>query len=81
MGAAITLLPVPLIPLIVGAQVLNGFLLPVILIFILRLVNDRSLMGEHVNGPVYNVLAWGTTVFIGALSLILLGVTFLGLGG
>ena len=81
MGAAITLLPVPLIPLIVAAQVLNGFLLPVILIFILRLVNDRSLMGEHVNGPVYNVLAWGTTVFIGALSLILLGVTFLGLGG
>ncbi|OLD52287.1 MAG: Mn transporter [Chloroflexi bacterium 13_1_40CM_2_70_6] len=81
MGAAITLLPVPLIPLIVGAQVLNGFLLPVILIFILRLVNDRSLMGEHVNGPVYNVLAWGTTVFIGTLSLILLGVTFLGLGG
>ena len=81
MGAAITLLPVPLIPLIVGAQVLNGFLLPVILIFILRLVNDRSLMGKHVNGPVYNVLAWGTTVFIGALSLILLGVTFLGLGG
>jgi len=81
MGAAITLLPVPLIPLIVGAQVLNGFLLPVILIFILRLVNDRSLMGEHVNGPVYNVLAWGTTVFIGALSLILLGVTFLDLGG
>ena len=81
MGAAITLLPVPLIPLIVGAQVLNGFLLPVILIFILRLVNDRSLMGEHVNGPVYNVLAWGTTVFIGAVSLILLGVTFLDLGG
>jgi len=81
MGAAITLLPVPLIPLIVGAQVLNGFLLPVILIFILRLVNDRSLMGEHVNGPVYNVLAWSTTVFIGALSLILLGVSFLGLGG
>jgi len=81
LGAVITLLPVPLIPLIVAAQVLNGFLLPVILVFILRLVNDRTLMGEHVNGPLYNLLAWGTTAFVGAISLILLGVTFLGLGG
>jgi len=42
----------------VGIQVLNGMLLPVILIFLLLLVNDRRLVGSLANGLIYNVLSW-----------------------
>jgi Mn2+/Fe2+ NRAMP family transporter len=45
-------------------------LLPVILFAVLRLVNDRELMGQHVNGPLYNVAAWLTAVIVTILSLL-----------
>ena len=44
-------------------------LLPVVLIAVLLLVNDRELMGEHVNGPLHNVLAWATAIVVTILSL------------
>ena len=51
-------------------QVINGLLLPVILFAILKLVNDRELMGSHVNGPLYNLGAWLTAIVVTLLSLL-----------
>lgn len=72
-GAAIAIIPeLPLIKVLLVTQVINGLLLPVILFAILRLVNDRDLMGTHVNGPVYNLGAWITAIIVTALSLLLI---------
>lgn len=63
----------PLISVIVSAQVLNGVLLPVILLFTLKLINDRGVMGAHVNGRVSNAIAWSFTVaLIGTSAMLLL---------
>ncbi len=70
-GAGFVLIPnAPLLGVIFYSQVLNGILLAPILIFMLILVNNRRLMGEHVNGLVYNVLAWATVVIVGVLTLV-----------
>jgi Mn2+/Fe2+ NRAMP family transporter len=53
------------------SQVANGVALPFVLIFILVLVNRESLMGDHVNGPFFNTVAWVTTVVMIALTLLL----------
>jgi NRAMP (natural resistance-associated macrophage protein)-like metal ion transporter len=69
-GAIVAMLPgLPLIDALLNMQVINGLLLPVLLIAILRLVNDKEVMGEHTNGPVYNVAAWLTAIIVSALSL------------
>jgi Mn2+/Fe2+ NRAMP family transporter len=69
-GAVVAMLPgLPLIDALLNMQVINGLLLPVLLIAILRLVNDREVMGEHTNGPVYNAAAWLTAILVSALSL------------
>lgn len=58
-GALVVLLPgLDLVPVIVASQNLQGLLLPVVLIFMVLLANDRRLMGEHRNGRLGNVLAW-----------------------
>ena len=69
---------IPVIPLLVGVQVVNGALLPIPLFFIWRLAANRELMGKHRNGPVFNVIARLTVVATSALSILLLGVTFYG---
>lgn len=72
-GAAIAVIPnLPLIRVLLVTQVINGLLLPVILFAILRLVNNRELMGEYVNGPLYNVGAWLTAIIVTLLSLLLI---------
>jgi Mn2+/Fe2+ NRAMP family transporter len=53
---------------------LNGCLLPVLLVFILLLINDRRLTGDLRNGPVQNVLGWGTVVLV-TCAVVLLFVT------
>ncbi|HKC65177.1 MAG TPA: Nramp family divalent metal transporter [Pyrinomonadaceae bacterium] len=69
-GAIVAMMPgLPLIDALLNMQVVNGLLLPVLLIAILRLVNDREVMGEHTNGPIYNIVAWLTAIIISALSL------------
>ena len=71
-GAGLVLIPgVPLIRMILWSQVLNGILLPVILVFIVRLVNRRDLMNEWVNSRFYNAVAWLTVVTMIVLSLAL----------
>lgn len=60
-GAAVILIPdFPLVKIAVLSQVLNGVLLPFILVFMLLLVNKRDLMGTHVNSRFFNVVAWIT---------------------
>jgi Mn2+/Fe2+ NRAMP family transporter len=77
LGAIVVLIPgISLIPLIISAQIANGILLPVILIFILRLATDRRVMGDAVNGPMTTVLGWGVAVLAGSLSLGYLFVSF-----
>ena len=72
-GAAIAVIPeLPLIRVLLVTQVINGLLLPVILFAILRLVNNRELMGSHVNGRFYNIGAWLTAVSVSLLSLLLI---------
>ena len=46
--------------------------LPVILIAVLKLVNNRELMGAHVNGPLYNIAAWLTTIIVSVLSILVI---------
>ncbi len=70
-----------LVPIIVGSQNLQGILLPVVLVFMVLLVNDRRLMGAHANGRWGNVLAWGAVAVVVALNVVLLGVTVLGAVG
>ncbi|HQL90120.1 MAG TPA: Nramp family divalent metal transporter [Syntrophales bacterium] len=73
LGAALILIPgAPLIGIMLVSQVVNGILLPFVLIFILLLVNDGELMGTHVNGRVYNGLCWILAAILIVLSLALL---------
>jgi Mn2+/Fe2+ NRAMP family transporter len=65
------------IQLLLVVQVIDCLLLPFILFSILRLVNNRRLMGDMVNGPVYNVVARITAVVVTALSLVYVGSTLL----
>jgi NRAMP (natural resistance-associated macrophage protein)-like metal ion transporter len=70
-GAAIAVIPnLPLFRVLLVTQVINGLLLPFVLFAILRLVNNRELMGAHVNGPVYNLAAWLTAIVVTALSVL-----------
>lgn len=60
-GAVVALIPgLPIFPMLVGIQVLNGVLLPFTLVFILLLINREKLTGELKNTPIYNLLGWGT---------------------
>src|SRR4051812_13954034 len=61
LGAGVLLLPrFPLFRVMVLSQVVNGILLPFVLVFMLLLINDREVMGEHVNRRWYNVVSWIT---------------------
>jgi Mn2+/Fe2+ NRAMP family transporter len=76
-GAAIILLPIQsLIQAMMLSQTLNGVLLPVILITMLVLINDKRLMGKFSNGRIFNILAWATVVTLIILATILVVVTF-----
>ena len=78
-GASAALIPgIPVIPLLVGVQVVNGALLPILLVFIWRLSASRELMGEHRNGPVFNAIALLTVAATSGLSILLIGITFYG---
>lgn len=65
LGAVCALVPgLPVIQWLLFAQVLNGALLPVILVFVLRLSNDRRLVGDLKNSRLNNILGWGTFALI-----------------
>jgi NRAMP (natural resistance-associated macrophage protein)-like metal ion transporter len=72
LGAAIILLPLKsLIQTMIASQTLNGVLLPVILIVMLRLVNDKRRMGRWVNGRVFNGLTWAMVTVLILLTVVL----------
>jgi Mn2+/Fe2+ NRAMP family transporter len=74
LGAGIIMIPrIPLIPVMYISQVINGIVLPVILIFMLLLINNKKLMGEHANKRVYNWISWATVAVLSILSLVYLG--------
>ncbi len=81
-GGALILIPgIPLVKIAVLSQVLNGVLLPFVLVFMLVLVNKRSLMGEKRNPRWYNVIAWSLTVLVISLTVAMLGMQLFGTGG
>jgi len=61
-----------LVPMTILSQVLNGVLLPFVLYFMLRLINNKELMGKHTNSRWFNVIAWATTVIVVGLSLVMM---------
>jgi Mn2+/Fe2+ NRAMP family transporter len=83
LGAGIILLPIKsLVQAMLASQTLNGVLLPVILVVMLRLINDRRLMGKFVNGRGFNVLSWAMVIVLIVLTIILVVTsTFPGLLG
>ncbi len=80
-GAAVALTPVNLIRLLVGTQVLQGVITPVVLGFILVLANRRRLLGTAVNGPVFRKVALVSVLAVAGMSVVYLFQTLLGLLG
>ena len=71
-GAAVVLIPnFPLVKFSILSQVLNGILLPLVLVFMLKLINKHDLMGKYTNTRWFNLIAWTTAIIVTALSLVL----------
>ncbi len=71
----------PLVFLMVLSAVINGLLLPFVLVFALLLVNNKKLMGEYTNSRTYNYISWATVVTIIILTSFLVVTTFMPLNG
>ncbi len=70
--ALVAIIPgLPLVKVIVLSQDVNGILLPIILIYVLKIINDPRVMGEHVNTRTYNVIAWAFSLALIGLSVTL----------
>ncbi|MCX6785763.1 MAG: divalent metal cation transporter [Candidatus Komeilibacteria bacterium] len=70
--AALVLIPkIPLIKVMLLSQSINGILLPIILIFVMLIINNKKIMGEHVNKPIGNIISWLTIIGIIAATIIL----------
>ena len=67
---------IPMIPLLIASQALNTLFLPLIFVVMLKLINDKQLMGPHVNGPIFNFIAWITIGGFTLISLLMLYLTF-----
>jgi Mn2+/Fe2+ NRAMP family transporter len=77
LSALIILIPgAPLIKISIWSQVLNGILLPVVLISMILLINNKKIMGAYVNNMTQNIIGWTTVVVLVGLSLILLFMPF-----
>ena len=72
-GAAVVLMPrFPMVKMAILSQILNGVLLPFVLYFMLKLINNKELMGKHTNTRLFNVVAWTTSIVVIGLSLIMM---------
>jgi Mn2+/Fe2+ NRAMP family transporter len=79
-GAGVILVPgFPLVRMILLSQVLNGVLLPLVLIFMILLINKKDLMGEWTNSGWVNAVSWFTVVFMIGLTLAYMGISIRGL--
>jgi NRAMP (natural resistance-associated macrophage protein)-like metal ion transporter len=71
-GAGMVLIPnFPMLQVAILSQVLNGVLLPVVMIFMLKLINKHELMGKYTNRTWFDVIAWATAVIVIGLSLVM----------
>ena len=78
LAVIVIMLPnVPLLSILYLSQVANGILLPFLLILMLLIINDKSIMGEHVNSRLFNYIAWATVVIVMGLSISLVVTSFL----
>jgi Mn2+/Fe2+ NRAMP family transporter len=72
-SAVIILIPnAPLIRISIWSQVINGILLPVVLVSMILLINNRKIMGIYVNKPYQNIIGWSAVCILTGLSLLLL---------
>lgn len=78
LGAAVALTPVDVIRLLIGTQVLQGLISPIVLVYLLVLTNRRALLGPAANGRWYRVAAGAVVLGVAAMSTILLVQTVLG---
>jgi NRAMP (natural resistance-associated macrophage protein)-like metal ion transporter len=79
LGVLVALIPnLPIIPVLIALQNLNAAMLPILLVFIILLVNNRRLMGKRVNGLTFNIISWGTVIVITGLIILLLLNTIFG---
>jgi Mn2+/Fe2+ NRAMP family transporter len=73
-GAGFILIPdMPLIKVMFWSQVLNGAMLPFVLIFMLLLINNKDLMGKYINTRTFNIIAWVTVAIMIVLTLLMIG--------
>ena len=71
LGCLVVLIPgAPLIFLMVLSAVINGLLLPFVLVFAISLINNKTLMGEFTNSRVYNYISWGTVAAVICLTIL-----------
>jgi Mn2+/Fe2+ NRAMP family transporter len=76
LGAGVILLPIrSLVQTMMASQTLNGVILPIVMIVMLRLVSDRGLLGKFANSRLYSILAWIIVVALIALTVVLLVTT------
>ncbi|HEY6011200.1 MAG TPA: divalent metal cation transporter, partial [Nitrospirota bacterium] len=77
-GAGVIMIPnVPLIKIMFLSQTINGILLPIVLVIMLKLVNDPELMGEYVNSRRMNIITWITVAILILLTVMLLVTNFI----
>jgi Mn2+/Fe2+ NRAMP family transporter len=77
-GMLIILIPnAPLIAITLWSQILNGLLLPVVLICMILLVNNKKIMGKYINKPAQNIIGWSSIVILVGLSITLILMPFL----
>ncbi len=82
LAALLILIPgAPLVLLMVLSSVLNGLLLPFVLVYALSLVNNKKIMGEYVNQKPHNIVAWSTVITLTALTIVFVLSLFFPIGG
>lgn len=80
LAVIIIMLPnVPLLSILYLSQVANGVLLPFLLILMLLIINDRRIMGEHVNSRIFNIISWITVISVMSLSIALVITNLMGI--
>ncbi len=73
LGVIIILIPnAPLIAITLWSQIINGLLLPVVLVCMILLVNNKKIMGKHINKPVQNIIGWVSIAILVGLSITLI---------
>lgn len=79
LSCLIVILPnVNLFGIMTTSQVISGVLLPVLLVFLVLIINDKHTMGPYVNSRIWNILTWGTIILVGVLTVIMFVMQLLG---